>query len=525
MTTEAGEFVGQTILEARKRIKEDLNSNRLLLDHQKTNQTVRTHDRCRTPVEYIVTRQWFVNVLDYKDKFLAAGEHMNWYPSHMETRFRDWVQNLSWDWCISRQRFHGVPFPVWYCQNCMSPLLANPDQLPVDPAEISPKSSCHVCGGTAFNPELDVLDTWATSSLTPQIVAHWLSDPYLYEQIYPMTLRPQAHEIIRTWLFYTIVMSMFHFNTIPFKDVLISGWGIAGEGMGKISKSHGGGPKPPMAMLNLYSADALRYWAASGGPGKDLVINEEKIKTGSKLVTKIWNVARFSSQFDTPYQPISEVKETFTLADRWLLNRIQQLIKQVTTLFQEYDYAAAKNEIEKFFWLFADNYIEMAKQRLYDKANPQHQASVYSIHQALVIFIKLFAPFLPHVTEEIYQGMDLGKPNNAENDHEFQSIHNSPWPTPNIQLVNDTADQGGEILLTIATTVRRYKSERKLSIGSEFSRLQLATDEPATRLMLNDGLPDIKSITRAKEIEILPLRKLITTPISIHKNYSIIIEP
>ena len=241
----------------------------MLLARQPVTQTMRVHERCDTPAEYLVTQQWFVRVLDFKEDLLAAGEQINWHPAHMQARYRAWVENLGWDWCISRQRYFGVSFPLWYCDACGEILLADEDQLPIDPTEQQPPRAC-TCGSTTFTPEEDVMDTWATSSMSPQIAGRWLTDPALYGQVFPMSLRPQAHEIIRTWAFDTIVKSYHHFGELPWKNIAISGWGVAAAGAGKISKSRGGGPMPPMAMIEKYSADAVRYWAASTGPGKDV---------------------------------------------------------------------------------------------------------------------------------------------------------------------------------------------------------------------------------------------------------------
>ena len=251
-----------------------------LLARQPLEQSVRVHERCETPVEYRVVDQWFIRVLENKAKFLELGEQLHWHPEHMHARYRAWVENLNWDWSISRQRTFGVPFPAWYCKAC---------------GEIDPGRSRGSAGGPAgaaaaaplplrveriSSPTPDVMDTWATSSVSPQIVTGWLDEPEHFAKLFPLTLRPQAHEIIRTWLFYSIVKSWYHFGCLPWSDALISGWAIAGEGMEKISKSKGGGPMAPMAMIQRYSADALRYWAASAAPGKDAMISEEKFQWG-----------------------------------------------------------------------------------------------------------------------------------------------------------------------------------------------------------------------------------------------------
>lgn len=503
MTAIAGPFQGLPIREARNKIKETLFAGQDILSTDPISQSVRVHERCDTPVEYISTAQWFIRILDFKQELLAAGEKVNWHPAHMESRYRAWVQNLNWDWCISRQRYYGVPFPVWYCRACGKPLMAEDHQLPVDPLEDHPLTPCPACGGTAFSPEMDVLDTWATSSLSPQIVGQWLANPRLYQMVFPFSLRSQAHEIIRTWAFYTIAKSKFHFDQLPWRDALISGWGIAAEGMGKISKSRGGGPLPPLEMINRYSADALRYWAASTAPGKDALISEEKIQMGAKLVNKIWHVARFSSRFITTFNPQSEpiLSPDLTPADRWALSKTQALIHRITTLYRNYDYAAAKAETETFFWQFADNYIEMVKQRLYDPASPLHRGAQYTLFQVVLTLLKLFAPILPHVTESIYQGL-LIEPGLQAESSQSSSIHKSPWPVPDQAWIDGPAETFGDILMDITTQVRRYKSEHNLSLGTELSRVQLATGDPDLAASLHRAVPDLMSITRALKIEV-----------------------
>jgi valyl-tRNA synthetase len=495
----AGILSGLSVADARARVVASLQENGLLRGRKSLRQTVRVHERCDTPVEYIVTRQWFVRVLDAKPEFLAAGERIEWYPAHMKTRYKQWVENLGWDWCITRQRYYGVTFPVWYCDECGEVMIAEQDMLPVDPTERQPTQSC-VCGSSRFTAEQDVMDTWATSALSPQIVGQWLTDEALYESVFPMSLRPQAHEIIRTWAFYTIVKSHYHFNSLPWSAVAISGWGLAPEGAGKISKSRGGGPMPPMEMIDRYSADAVRYWAASTGLGKDTIISEEKIQAGARLVTKLWNVARFSQRFliGDSTEPYTERNlglnaPVLTPADKWVLTRTQQLIQRTTELFGRYDYASAKSEIETFFWHdLADNYLEMAKKRLYDDligdGNGSGVGARYALHHALLATIKLLAPLLPHITERIYGGLFA---------HEGESIHTSRWPTADAAMIDETNVAVGELLVDIATAVRRYKSESNLSLGTEISHLQLVTHDKKLSHTLILSTADLTSITRA----------------------------
>jgi len=487
LTGLAGEFAGLPVLEARARIVEALRAAGLHRGARSITQTVRVHERCDTPVEYVVMEQWFARVLDFKAELLAAGAQVKWHPPHMEARFREWVEGLAWDWCLSRQRTFGVTFPVWYCDACGAVMVADEDELPVDPTTRGPARPC-ACGGTAFTPETDVMDTWATSSLTPQIVGQLLDDPALYAQVFPFSLRPQAHEIIRTWAFYTLVKSWHHFRAIPWRDAAISGWGLAPEGAGKISKSRGGGPMSPQEMLENFGADAVRYWTSSAGFGRDSVIDVQKIEMGAKLVTKLWNVARFAERFLADYALPAE-PPALSPADRWILAGAQRLIRRATEAFLACDYAAAKHETDAFFWRdFADNYLEMAKLRLY-AGDP---AARWTLHAVLLVLLKLFAPFFPHITEEIYQGLFAAEEGAI-------SIHCSAWPRPDARFDDAAALVVGDALVEIATTVRRYKSERGLALSAELAELRITAEEPLAA-PLAAAEEDLRSITRAKAV-------------------------
>jgi valyl-tRNA synthetase len=495
MTDAAGEFAGLLVNEARKQIKAALEEQGILLDRKPTVQMIRAHERDDVPVEYLTNQQWFIKVLDQKQLWLELGEKLTWHPDYMQKRYMSWVENLNWDWCISRQRYYGVPFPVWYCKDCGEILLPDPSRLPIDPLTDKPDEPCPTCGSSEVVPEEDVLDTWATSSMSPQIVTHWLAGEGLFTKLFPMTLRPQAHEIIRTWTFYTIVKSWYQFEKLPWQDVMISGWGIAGEGMGKISKSRGGGPMSPLEMLEQYSADAVRYWAASTSTGKDAIISEEKIKVGQKLVTKLWNLARFSERFikdlSSGLQP-----ENLTGADRWILTKLNELIGQATDAMDRYDYAQAKSETEMFLWIFADNYLEMAKGRLYAEDEQIARPAKFTLTKVLLALIKLLAPFMPHVTEAIYQSL-YDDPSNPS------SIHRSSWPKKDEVFTNPDYLGLGEMLVGIASAIRRYKSEKGLPLGTALKKVEIRVSNKKARELLTEGLPDLKSVSRADEIELV----------------------
>jgi valyl-tRNA synthetase len=489
MLPAAGAISGLNVEAARQRIKAILSEQGLITSRQPTTGAIRVHERCDTPVEFLVTEQWFIRLLENKQKFIELGQQIHWHPAHMQSRYQAWVENLNWDWCISRQRYYGVPFPVWFCKSCGETIVAENDQLPVDPLVDQPARPC-TCGSTDFIPDTDIMDTWATSSVSPQIVSGWLEDAGRFARLFPMTLRPQASEIIRTWAFYSIVKSYYHFGVLPWSDALISGWGLAAEGMGKISKSKGGGPLAPMEMIQRYSADAVRYWAASTSPGKDSVISEEKIQMGAKLVTKLWNVARFAEPFITEkFNPGETV--TYSPADRWILESLDHLIERVTVDFANYEYALAKAEIEGFFWReLTDNYLEMAKLRLYTPDHPAHSGARVALRVALRTLLKLLAPLLPFVTDEIWRNLFAAEEGEA-------SIHRTKWPEPGQAGENRSIPGFGDLLIGIASAVRRYKSENSLSLGSELARLQIVTSDAKLASILEEAQADITSITRA----------------------------
>ncbi|HZD10207.1 MAG TPA: valine--tRNA ligase [Candidatus Binatia bacterium] len=493
MLAAAGPYAGLPVEETRRKIVSDLAESGKLLRQEQVDQNVRVHERCDTPIEFVVSRQWFVSLLPSRESLQEAGNALHWHPSHMKARYEQWLQSLGWDWCISRQRTFGVPFPLWYCDECGEVLLAPEDALPVDPRERPPDEKCPHCGCGRFTPETDVMDTWATSSLSPQIAGRMFAEPSLYEKVFPYSLRPQAHEIIRTWALYTVAKSQFHFRQLPWRHVAISGWGLAPQGTGKISKSRGGGPLGFMETIERYSADAVRYWAASTGFGKDTVIDERKIQAGAKLVTKLWNVARFSQRFLRTSASEQQLDlSSLTPADRWILSRSQRLIQRVTSLMEGYDYATAKSEIESFFWTeFAGNYLEMAKKRLYDGGEAACGAQE-TLRAVLLSTLKLLAPFLPYVTDTIYNGLWPAE----------GSLHRSPWPDVEMRFVDKEAESIGETLVAIAAAARRHKSESNMSLGAELRHLHLTIVDAALAQRLRQAEPDLISITRAQKLSV-----------------------
>ncbi|MGN1208213.1 MAG: valine--tRNA ligase, partial [Christensenellales bacterium] len=313
MTSLAGEFAGLKITDARLAVIEKLKENDLLIKQEKITHAVSTHDRCGTPIEIAVKKQWFIDTLSHKDELYKAGLELNWYPKNMRARYLNWVENLQWNWCISRQRYFGIPFPVWRCKNCGKVILADVKDLPVDPLKDKPKKSCE-CGCTEFVGETDVMDTWATSSLTPQISTDLETGLGLDDTMIPMNLRPNAHDNIRVWDFYTITKSLYHFGKLPWKDLMISGY-VTREDGSKLAKSKGNNTNSPQQIIKTYSADVTRYWANSLTLGKDTAFSLVEFENGKKIVNKLWNASKFVLSFLEGYNP--DKNQNLEVMDKW----------------------------------------------------------------------------------------------------------------------------------------------------------------------------------------------------------------
>ena len=493
MSALAGPLQGLTIPEARSCILDLLAAKGLILHQETIEHTIGTHERCRAPVEYLHLRQWFIRVLDQKERFLEAGRQIRWYPDYMRTRYEHWVENLQWDWCISRQRFLGVPFPAWTCRACGALMLATREELPVDPRTTMPTRAC-ACGATEFEPEQDVMDTWATSSCTPLIISRWTSDPDWFAQHFPTDLRPQAHDIIRTWAFYTIVKSLYHTGHIPWRSIVISGHALSAE-RSKVSKSKAHAEAGPLELIERHSADALRYWATATRLGNDAPFSPDTIATGRRLMTKLWNASRFAQQHlqDIQRQDLGTLPTCLLPTDRWLLSRLARTVHYATAELERYEYATARAEVERFFWSdLCDNYLELVKARLYGAPGDERRAAQWTLYHALLTVLKLLAPYLPFITEEIYQGLFRAW-------EDEPSIHISTWSAERPEWIDYEAEETGQQLLEILRRVRRYKADQGLSVGASLDTLRISA-RPALRAALELMLIDIRSATRAQHI-------------------------
>lgn len=512
-------------------------------------QTVKCAERSGAPIEIIPTYQWFVSIVDKKEDIKAKAAMCDWNPEFMKLRLNQWADGLKEDWCISRQRFFGVPFPVWYVSvvgNDEVRIIAAPKKIPADPSTHLPKGLIEVTSTTiqdqngkpmkglldnrvrtcvasedvydihgqlAFKgdnfthlyvrPDIDVMDTWATSSISPQINAKSLKP----NKLYPADVRPQAHEIIRTWAFYTIVKSLLHNDSIPWKHVMISGWCLASDKT-KMSKSKGN-VVTPVELIEDKGADAVRYWASTSRLGADTAFSEDLLKIGKKLVTKLYNASNFAGQhltkIDAPdfnaEQAVEKGLITETL-DKWILTRLHTTIEKATHDFERFEYAAAREAVEAFFWKdFCDNYLELVKARAYNEDGSMETgqlSAVYTLYYCLNTLLKLFAPFVPHITEELYSSLF------ASEAAAKGSVHGrGQWPVASDFIHNSVSETLGEACCELLEAVRKAKSEASVSIKYPVASLAITQANFQHELDdLSGILADLKAAGTVEEVEL-----------------------
>jgi valyl-tRNA synthetase len=447
---------------------------------------VKFYEKGDRPLEIITSRQWFIKTMAFRETLIARGRELKWHPSFMRVRYEDWVNGLAGDWGVSRQRFFGVAFPVWYplgddgTPDYGRPILPDPARLPIDPSTDVPQgfsaSQRDQRGGFTGDP--DIMDTWATSSLSPQIAGGWSEDEDLFARVFPMDLRPQAHDIIRTWLFSTVLRSHLEHDSLPWKHAAISGW-VLDPDRKKMSKSKGN-VVTPLGLLEQNGSDGVRYWAARGRPGTDTAFDTGQMKVGRRLAIKILNAAKFVLSTPEPRGPIT------TRLDRGMIATLARLVREVTDDLEGYDYARALERTESFFWFFCDDYLELIKSRRYGAQTPELAASANAaLFAALDVIVRLFAPYLPFVAEEVWSWWRDG------------SVHRAPWPRPDELLaLAGVADEIDERALALAADVlgelRKRKSEQQRPLRTPVVRARVL--DTADRLTL---MPDIASDLRA----------------------------
>ncbi|HTZ10300.1 MAG TPA: valine--tRNA ligase [Acidimicrobiales bacterium] len=472
------ELEGRTVAQAQRRVVELLEeAGALVGPPTPISHPVKYYERGDRPLEIVSSRQWYVGTLALRQRLLDRGRQLRWHPPHMVHRYEAWVEGLNGDWNISRQRFFGVPFPVWYrlgadgAVEYDSPLLPSEDRLPVDPSSDVPdgyeESSRGVPGGFVGDP--DVMDTWATSSLTPQVAGRWEEDPDLFDRVFPMDLRPQAHEIIRTWLFSTVVRSELAFGCLPWSDAAISGW-VLDPDRKKMSKSQGN-VVTPLPLLEAHGADGVRYWAASGRPGVDTAVDEGQMKVGRRLAIKVLNASRFAlGRLGDDLPGADAVVAPLDVA---LLRRVRAVVEDATAAFEDYDYARALETTEAFFWGFCDDYVELVKGRAYRTGAETGPASARAtLALALSVQLRLLAPFVPFVTEEVWSWWHAG------------SVHRAPWPAPGELPSAALGGDAGvmEMAAYVLGEIRKAKSNAKVSMRAPVARVTVV--DSAERLAL-----------------------------------------
>ncbi len=503
------ELKGQTVNQARRRMVEMLEgSGDLIGEPQPVTRAVKFFEKGERPVEIVTSRQWFIRTLDQRAALIERGQELEWHPPYMRARFEDWVNGLTGDWCISRQRFFGVPFPVWYPIDAggavghEQPIVPAEERLPVDPSTDVPDgyepSQRGVPGGFIGDP--DVMDTWATSSLTPQIAGRAGEDEDLFARVFPMDLRPQAHDIIRTWLFTTILRSHLDPGVLPWRNAAISGW-VLDPDRKKMSKSKGN-VVTPMHLLEEHGADAARYWAARGRPGTDTAFEVQQMKVGRRLAVKILNASKFA----LAELPAPGTELTHPL-DRALVSRLAGVVDHATESFEQYDYTRALERTEEFFWWYCDYYLELVKGRRYDPAPGAADSVSLALRLSLSVLQRLFAPFLPFVCEEVWSWWQDG------------SVHRAAWPvgTELTALLGEPdgpiagaadgarraqEDLALEVTADVLREVRKAKSDGRHGMRAPVERV-VVTDTSQRLAALSLGLDDLSAAGAIAHAELL----------------------
>ncbi len=454
MTEICQKYKGMKIEDARKAVIEDLKKEDILIKQEPLDQNVGVCWRCKTPVEFVNAEQWFLKTTDFKKMVLKKSDEMNWYPKFMKIRLEDWVNSLEWDWVISRQRYFATPIPLWECKKCNEVVLARIEACYVDPTiDKPPVDKCPKCGGRLIGCE-DVFDTWMDSSISPLYNTFWhreKENPQAFEKLYPMSLRPQAHDIIRTWAFYTILRCTLLTDKKPFENIMMGGFILSEDGTPMHASL--GNVIDPLKVINKHGSDAFRCYAASCALGEDNPFRTKDVVRGVKLLRKIWNVQQFIKNVVKDKKP----KETELIdIDKWILTKYSKLVKKCTKQMDKFDCSQTMKEVEYFLWHeLADHYIEMIKTSIYE--NKDIESIKYTLYTIGLGTLKLFAVFFPHITEEIYA--DFYKKFEAA-----KSIHISDWPEP--ILVDKEKESAGESVKNYISQVRSWKSEQGIALNA-----------------------------------------------------------
>ncbi|HJJ95948.1 MAG TPA: valine--tRNA ligase [Methanocorpusculum sp.] len=457
MTAICGKYEGLTTKECRQAIIDDMKKEGILYRQEPLHHSVGCCWRCKTPIEILSERQWFVKVKG--DEIIKAARDIKWYPEHMLQRLENWAEQMEWDWCISRQRLFATPIPVWFCDKCGEMILPDEEDLPIDPTIDKPKHACPKCGGTSFTGETDVLDTWMDSSITDLHVTGW--DGTGKPEFFPAQLRPQGHDIIRTWAFYTILRSMAILGEKPWEGILINGM-VLGEDGFKMSKSRGNviGPED---VMGPYGVDALRQWAAAGSStGQDILFNWNDVVAASRFQTKMWNIVRFSLMQIRKDSSIPKTDKPSTLIDRWMLANLSNTISDVTDAMEAYLFDKGLKIIRDFAWnIMADEYLEFVKGRLYSE-DPKRAGAVFTLETTLDAMCTMLSPYIPFFAQECYHHLSNGK-----------RIIDHPWIT--FHYNDDEAIRDGNLVVKIAGILRKYKHDEGLALNAPLGLVTIYT--------------------------------------------------
>lgn len=526
------ELDGLKIKDARLKILELLENNGFITRKpQKIIHSVKIGERSKFPVEFLVTKQWFIKVLENKNKLHEQTDKIEWKPDWMKARLHNWIDGVSWDWCISRQRFFGIPIPVWYSKRKGEEgkiIIPSKELLPIDPTKSLPEGYT----SDEVEPEIDIFDTWATSSISPQLSTLGVTDELNIDEKrfnklkIPFNLRSQGHDIIRTWAFYTIIKSLYHSKSIPWKTIMVNGWCLSSDGT-KMSKSVGN-VIDPIKIFDKFGSDAIRYWTANSTLGMDTNYLEDTVKTGQKLITKMFNCAKFAEihfknikdQSETLEEDLKN-KNIFEIMDIWLINKLNEVLEIYSKNFYNYEYNKALEVLEDFFWNnFCDNYLEIVKIRCYGAFGIKYKdiklnekeieivtktqiSAIKTIYHVFNAILKLFSPFLPVITEEIYHCLYEDEFNKKGSIHCRGNL-------PKIKYFGDKKEieDIGNMVLKVISDVRKYKSERNMSIKDS-----LETVDIYSNIGLNNVIEDIKNVCSITNVNVI-----------ISKDYSIKIK-
>jgi valyl-tRNA synthetase len=483
MTDLAGKYAGMPVKEAREAAIKDLKEQGILVKQTDNPQNVSICWRCKTPIEFLQVPQWFLKTMDFKKEIMQRANEITWYPEFMKTRLKDWVDSLEWDWVLSRQRIFATPIPVWECKKCGHAVCATEKMCYCDPTEDKcPVDKCPECGGTEFEGCTDVFDTWMDSSGSALYNTYWMRDPELHKKMFPMSMRPQSHDIIRTWAFYSILRSEQIEQSKPWNEIMIHGFIMAPDGTPMHSSV--GNVIDPIPIIENYGADALRYYAATCSLGIDHAFREKDVVRGKKICIKVYNLGQFVGRFFQDMKTKPKECRDLKMADRWIISRLSETVKSVTDYLESYQFDKAMKDVEDFIWhQFADDYVEMIKGR-------SDEAVRYTLYNVFLRSIQLLAPFMPHITEDVYQEHFVKY-------EKTKSIHLTAWPQP--MFIDEAAEKTGTAVADVLAQLRAWKIGRKMNPAAELSVVEIIGGDSA---LFKTAEEDLKQGSHAKKLVI-----------------------